>query len=177
MNPFPPALLAAALLCADPLTPGVIVRNDGGWLVVAVDGDRIDVPTDRRTRVTWHLDGRVQLPVASLRRRMRIRFACTTSYAERVEAITLGPLAMEAAVEEFVAEVSGGRAWTALDDGELADVAALGSACYQARVMATEALRGRGTGALRLLIWARHHRDPETRVRAEGLLRQLGWDG
>jgi hypothetical protein len=93
----------------------------------------------------------------------------------RVEVLSLGPHALAAAVEDWVVEASGNRPDKALTPGELAIVAALGSASALVREATTEALRDRGIRALRPLIWARHSPDREVRTRAGLLLHRLGW--
>jgi hypothetical protein len=174
----PAVLLLALSLCAQP-EPAVILRAPGGYGWLAVDtGDleprHVEV-VPGATAIVWHLDPRVDLPATDIRPGVRIRLTATTTTAERIEVVTLGPLAMEAAVEEFVVEASGGRG--GLGPEELAVVEVMGSRCYWTRETATKALAERGVAALRPLIWARRHRDAEVRARAEGLLRRLGWPG
>src|SRR5262245_55897818 len=102
--------VAAADIESTPAPPkleaGVIQRGptEGGWIEVYTGGTSTQYITiNDRTQVVWHLDARVALPRTDLRPGQRIRYQCAVSVAERVEVQSLGPLAMEAAVEEFVA--------------------------------------------------------------------------
>jgi hypothetical protein len=50
----------------------------------------------------------------------------------------------------------------------------LGAECYKCRELASRRLRNASTdGSVRWLFWARRHRDPEVRVRANNILREL----
>jgi hypothetical protein len=64
----------------------------------------------------------------------------------------------------------------ALGAEEVEVIEALGSRSHLVRNCVTEAMKARGISALRTLIWAKASRDEEIRTRAEGLLRELGWD-
>lgn len=122
------------------------------------------------TVILWHLDARVALPPSALRPGVRIRCELrpTTNIVAVATVVTLGPLAMEAAVEEFVVATG---ACPAEHRGVLDG---LGAPCFQLRQAASQRLRGRPE-MLRALIWARHSGDREVRERAEGLLWALGW--
>lgn len=132
----------------------------------------------------WHLDHGVRLSLADLTPGTRVRFATEAgrsndgAYNRRLvqmEVVSLGPYALAAAVEDWVAEASGDRPDKALSPGELATLGALGSASALVRDATTRALGDRGIRALRLLVWARRARDPEVHIRAELLLKKLGW--
>jgi hypothetical protein len=171
---MPIPILTLCLFLAEPPVEARVVAFDG-WLHVTHGDGEAYVIFGPRTRVTWALDPRVQLPRSELRRGARVRYLPSCCAAKEVQVVTLGPLAMEAAVEDFVSRSAGGRAWLALDADELAEVERLGAPCFAIRRGATERLRRRGGGAIRALIWARHSRDPETRLRAAGLLAEMGW--
>jgi hypothetical protein len=154
----------------------IILRGptEAGWLHVETADSTAYLNLGPSPAIVWHLDERVTLPASELRPGVRIRYVGQTSIAERITVVTLGPLAMEAAVEEWVADVSGG--WRGLSEGEVATIAALGSPSILVREAVTAALRERGARALRVLIHAqRLSGDAEVRLRAEGLLGALGW--
>src|SRR4051812_9396366 len=114
------ALVAALSLCAQapaddiesaPAPPkvesGVIVRGpgEGGWMEVDTGlSSTTYIQVNDQTAIVWHLDGRTPIPRADLRPGTRVRYVCPFSVTERIEVVTLGPLAMEAAAEEFVAD-------------------------------------------------------------------------
>jgi hypothetical protein len=156
---------------------GVVVRSaTGGWLEVDQGtGGSNHLWLGDSTAIVWHLDCRVVLTARDLRPGVRVRMTCAAGIIERIEARTLGPLAMEAAVEEWVAGTCGGRLWRGLSPEDLAAVEALGCDCWWLRESASRELRARGAGALRALCWARHHGDAEIRARAEAGLTALGW--
>lgn len=145
--------------------------TDGGestWFVTIED-------EGRSAEVVWHLDPRFGLPTTELRPGTRIRYAGpSATLARRIEVVVLGPLAMDAAVEDWVAESCGERPWTGLSAPEVATLEALGSPSWLVRDAVSRSLRERGPAALRLLVRARRARDAEVRTRAEVLLGRLG---
>ena len=158
---------------------GVILRPPSGlgWMEVDTGGESTTFITlAEPTEIVWHLDRRVHLPASELRPGTRIRFVCPLSIAERIEVVSLGPLAMSVAVEEFVADTCGGRPWRGLSAPEVATIEALGSPSHLVRESVSRAVRERGPRALRVLCWARRHADPEVRARAETILHDLGWE-
>jgi hypothetical protein len=173
------ALLTALSLCASAPTPATILRAPDrsrgyGWMTVD-SGDGEPWPVEvvpGETVIRWHLDPAVSLPPTDLHPGTRVRLTVRDSIATRVVVVTLGPRAMEAAVEEFVA-ANGRRC--GLSASELAAVDALAAPCWTVRRDATRALAERGVEALRPLIFARRHRDAEVRARAGVLLERLGW--
>jgi hypothetical protein len=170
-------LLPALLLLAWPPVETAVVRGPGrgGWLELDAGlAAPVSIVVADSTRIAWHRDPSVRLAAADLHPGTRIRLVCPFSVAERIEVLGLGPLAMGAAVEEWVAGTRGARAWRALPAGDLAELDRLGAPCWRVREAATRALRGRGGGAIPALTWGRRHADPEVRARAEGLLRELG---
>lgn len=160
-----------------PLTPGcawleVTDGGEGSWFVT-VESDRVPAA------VVWHLDGATPLSLTTLQPGTRLR--CTgpsSSRADRVEVVCLGPLAFGLAVEEFVAEASGRRLSAGLTATEVATVEAMGSASFLVREAVSRELRDQGLRVLRLAVWgARCSPDAEVRARARGLLERLGWSG
>lgn len=188
--PRKPAYLLAALLIAaspthtlaDPTTYIATVTDapvSGDWPGFYIDSD--DDCGPRRVslvdaRIVWHLDKTTPLPLSSLQPGTRVRVAGTYYNADRVEIVSLGPWALQAAVEEWVVQASGNMPERALTPGQLATMEALGSTSHLVRESVTRALRERGFRDLRFLCWARHARDAEVRARAELLLGQLGWE-
>lgn len=172
-----PALILILPLCTPP-AEGRIILDDGWVHLRPIDGDddrEVCIIVTGRTRIVWCGDPRVQLPRSALRPGTRVRYVPSIRAVDRVVVVTLGPLAMEAAVESWVADAAGGRAWLALDGDELAEVARLGAPCWAVREGATRRLRARRGDALRALIWAQHSADREIRLRAAGLLAEMGW--
>ena len=130
----------------------------------------------REAPIVWHLDDTVTMGREHLKPRTRIRYTGPSdSQARRIEVVTLGPLAMSAAVEDWVAEVSRDKMDAAFRPGQVEAVRQLGSRSWFVREAVSRALREEGTAALRLLVWARRSRDREVRARAEGLLSSMGW--
>lgn len=157
----------------DPRTVQLRVLNDPdpecSWSATIAD-------EAREAKVVWHFDNRVVMAMADLRPGVTVRLTGPSAWtAEKVEVCTLGPLAMEAAVEEFVIDASEGKAETALTPGEIATLEALGSRSWVVRSSVSKALAEKKGAALRLLCWGRHSRDPEVRERSMVLLRALGW--
>lgn len=130
----------------------------------------------KEAKISWHFDPAVKIPPCELRPGTRVRIVGGYWAAERVEIVSLGAFAMTFVLEEWVIESSGNRPELAMTPGEIATMEALGSRSFLVRDSVTKALRDRGVIVLRQLAWMRHHRDPEVRARAEGLLARLGWE-
>lgn len=174
------AVLLTALTLAPESYTATIVRGPTsatGWIEVTDDGECTwFVSLAEGCRVVWHLDERVALDRAELRPGACVRITGPSySVASRVAVMCLGPLALAAAVEEFVAESCGDRPWTGLTAGEIATIDALGSPSWLVRESVTRSLRERGPAAMGLLFRARRSRDPEVRARAEAVLVRLGF--
>jgi len=187
-------LLLLALLAQPAPQPATVVRGPAGgsaWFHVALDADPLDMDGDRvvsylclgeygrPARIAWHLDPRVELPASDLYPGVRVRLTragATSSTVTRVEVASLGPLSLAAAVEEFVAESCGARWWLGLTPGEVATIDAMGSRSWLVRDSVSRSLFERRGRSLGVLMRARRHPDREVRARAEGVLRDLGWD-
>lgn len=176
-------LLAVALLASPPEPcPATVVRciPSSSWLeLTSDDGETTWYATIAAdAAVVWHGDGKSPLPLTDLRPGVRVRLtgpSASSSVATRVEVVCLGPLAMAAAVEEFVAESCGDRPWLGLTAGEVATIEALGSPSWLVRDAVSRSLLEKRGASLGLLMRARRHRDPEVRARAEAVLVRLGW--
>jgi hypothetical protein len=156
-------VLALLLMLAPPeMHRGVVVSSSGGW---------IEIDVGEPFTVFFTVARGVTCP--NMRPGSRVRFASDPKQViSRIEVVTPAPIAMEAAVEEFVAGVPEAKPWKTLTPDELDLIAALGSPCYYARETATKTIRSRA--ALRPLIWARRSGDPEVRLRAGVILEELG---
>lgn len=180
-------LALAALLAA--LSSHVHADTDTFWGVVATapkpgddrpgmqvdDGECVRYVGLTGTAISWHLDAKVKIPLCDLRPGTRVRVTGSYWTASSVEVSSLGPYAMQFSVEDWIAEVSGDRAWLVLSDGEILTMEALASRSWFVRSAVTKALQDRGTGVLKLLAWSRRSTDREVRARAEMLLTRLGW--
>jgi hypothetical protein len=80
-------------------------------------------------------------------------------------------MAMQNAVESFVITASKRSASPPEPFRTL--IEQMGDPCYKCREKATRDLEAASKGDLRWLFWARRHRDPEIKLRANNLLRKL----
>ena len=170
--------LLLALLCAGPdtCTVTVVRASSPTWLEVTDDGESTWFVSIAGAAIVWHLDPSVPLPASDLVPGVRVRLTGEDGQSvSRIEIVSLGPLALAAAVEEFIAESCGRDPHLGLTPGEVATIDALGSPSYLVRSSVSRALRERRGHSLGLLMRARRHRDPEVRARAEGVLVGMGW--
>jgi hypothetical protein len=168
--------LALALTLAPPeMHRGVVVAYSASqWLAIDT-GKTTAYFSITGADIVSRLDPSIRLPDSCLRRGVVVWFAPFGQPITRIEVGDVRPFAMEIAVEEWVAECRGARAWNVLDASDLAAVERLGAPCWQIREAATKTIRERGPGAFRSLIWARRSGDPEVRMRAGVILDELGW--